>query len=39
MKRMRMMAAVLMLMLTAAASGQSKVYFTKEITPEALVKI
>ena len=34
-----MMAAVLMLMLTAAASGQSKVYFTKEITPEALVKI
>jgi len=34
-----MLAAVLMLMLTAAASGQSKVYFTKEITPEALVKI
>ena len=39
MKRMRMMAAALTLMVTAVAYGQSKVYMTKEITPEALVKI
>ncbi len=36
---MRMMAAALMLMMTAAAFGQSKVYMTKEITPESLVRI
>lgn len=39
MKKMRMMAAALMLMITAVAFGQSKVYMTKEITPESLVKI
>lgn len=39
MKRMRMMAAALAMMISAVAIGQSKVYMTKEITPEALVKI
>lgn len=39
MKTLRMTAAALMLMMTAAAFGQSKVYMTKEITPESLVKI
>ena len=39
MKKMKMMVAVLMLLTTAAAYGQSKVYMTKEITPESLVKI
>ena len=36
---MRTLAAALMLMMTTAAFGQSKVYMTKEITPESLVKI
>ncbi len=36
---MKMTAAALLLMITAAAFGQSKVYMTKEITPESLVKI
>ena len=36
---MRTIAAALMLMMTTAAFGQSKVYMTKEITPESLVKI
>ena len=39
MKQLRFMVAVLVLMMTAAAFGQSKVYMTKEITPESLVKI
>lgn len=40
MKRMRIMAAaVLLLMTTTMSFAQSKVYFTKEISPEALVKI
>jgi len=39
MKKMRMMAAALAMMVSAVALGQSKVYMTKEITPEALVKI
>lgn len=40
MKRMRIMAAaVLLLMTTTMGFAQSKVYFTKEISPEALVKI
>ncbi|MBR3101423.1 MAG: DUF362 domain-containing protein [Muribaculaceae bacterium] len=39
MKKIRMISAALMLMMTAVAFGQSKVYMTKEITPEALVKI
>ena len=34
-----MIAAALMLMMTATAFGQSKVYMTKDITPESLVKI
>ena len=33
------MVAVLGMMITAASFGQSKVYMTKEITPESLVKI
>ena len=33
------MAAVLMLMSAAATFAQSKVYMTKDISPEALVKI
>jgi len=36
---MKTLAAALMLMMTTAAIGQSKVYMTKEITPESLVKI
>lgn len=36
---MKMIVAALMLLTTAAALGQSKVYMTKEITPESLVKI
>ena len=39
MKQLRFMVAVLVLMMTATAFGQSKVYMTKEITPESLVKI
>ena len=39
MKRMRMMAGALTLMVSLAVFGQSKVYMTKEITPESLVKI
>ena len=39
MKNLKMTAAALLLMITAAAFGQSKVYMTKEITPESLVKI
>ena len=39
MKRMRMMAAALAMMISAVAIGQSKVYMTKDISPEALVKI
>ena len=39
MKQLRFMVAVLVLMMTAASFGQSKVYMTKEITPESLVKI
>ena len=39
MKTLRMTAAALMLLMTAAAFGQSKVYRTKEITPGSLVKI
>ena len=39
MKMTRLLAAALVLMMTAATFGQSKVYFTKEITPESLVKI
>ena len=34
-----MIAAALMLMMTATAFGQSKVYMTKDITPESLVRI
>ena len=34
-----MMAVALMLMTAAMAFGQSKVYMTKEITPESLVRI
>lgn len=36
---MRTKALVMMLMMTATVFGQSKVYMTKEITPESLVKI
>ena len=39
MKARRLLAVALMVMTTAVTFGQSKVYFTKEITPEALVKI
>ena len=39
MKKMRTKALVMMLMMTATVFGQSKVYMTKEITPESLVKI
>ena len=39
MKQLRTMVAVLGMMITAASFGQSKVYMTKEITPESLVKI
>ena len=39
MKNLKMIAAALLLMITAAAFGQSKVYMTEEITPESLVKI
>lgn len=39
MKKMKFLAVALMLMLTTATFGQSKVYMTKEITPESLVKI
>lgn len=39
MQRMRMMAGALTLMVSLAVFGQSKVYMTKEITPESLVKI
>ncbi|MBR4240419.1 MAG: DUF362 domain-containing protein [Prevotella sp.] len=39
MKNLKMTAAALLLMMSAAAFGQSKVYMTKEITPESLVKI
>lgn len=39
MKRMRMMAAAFAMMISAVAIGQSKVYMTKDISPEALVKI
>jgi uncharacterized Fe-S center protein len=35
----RLMIAGICAMLTMAAMAQSKVYFTKEITPESLVKI
>ena len=37
--KMRMMAVALMLMTAAMTFGQSKVYMTKEITPESLVRI
>ena len=36
---MRTMAVALLMMLTVAAFGQSKVYMTREITPESLVRI
>ena len=39
MKKTRIIIAAMMLMMTAVAFGQSKVYMTKEITPESLVKI
>ena len=39
MKNLKMIVAALLLMMSAAAFGQSKVYMTKEITPESLVKI
>ncbi len=37
--KVRMMAVTLLLTITAAAYGQSKVYMTKEISPESLVRI
>ena len=37
--RKKLMMAAMMLMASAATFAQSKVYFTKEITPESLVKI
>lgn len=39
MKKMRMTAVALMLMTAAMTFGQSKVFMTKEITPESLVRI
>ena len=39
MNKLKMMAAALMLMMSAAAFGQSKVYMTKDISPESLVRI
>ena len=39
MKKTRLIVAAMMLMMTAVTFGQSKVYMTKEITPESLVKI
>ena len=39
MKKTRIIIAAMMLMMTAVTFGQSKVYMTKEITPESLVKI
>lgn len=39
MKTKRLFGFMLMLAVSAATFAQSKVYFTKEITPEALVKI
>lgn len=39
MKKTRIIIAAMMLMMSAVAFGQSKVYMTKEITPESLVKI
>ncbi|MBQ7421987.1 MAG: DUF362 domain-containing protein [Prevotella sp.] len=39
MKKTKLIVVALMLMTTAATFAQSKVYFTKEITPEALVNI
>lgn len=37
--KVRMMTVTLLLTITAAAYGQSKVYMTKEISPESLVRI
>ena len=39
MNKLKMIAAALMLMMSAAAFGQSKVYMTKDISPESLVRI
>jgi len=40
MKKMRIMAAAMMLIMTAVSTfGQSKVYVTREITPQSLVRI
>lgn len=39
MKKMRMIAAAWMMLLAGVAFGQSTVYMTKEISPEALVRI
>lgn len=39
MKKMRMTAVALMIMTAAMTFGQSKVFMTKEITPESLVRI
>ena len=39
MRKLRLVAVIMIMMMTAVAFAQSKVYFTKEISPEALVKI
>ncbi len=39
MKTKKTLLAAVMLLASAAAFAQSKVYFTKDITPESLVKI
>ena len=39
MRKLRLVAVIMIMMMTVVAFAQSKVYFTKEISPEALVKI